>query len=84
MLTQVLHIIMISLHWFLFLTDGKAHVAFYLPVYREAVSRNHRASCSGSKCPPQYLQLHKGGHGSTGQFVLQCPSCTLSRITMKL
>lgn len=63
----------IYLTWDPFLPDCKAHVALYLSVYREALSRNHRASCAWSKCSPQHLQLHKSGCGSAGQFCLSVP-----------
>lgn len=48
--------------------DCKTHVAFYLPVYREVVSRNHRAGRAGRTRPPQHLQLHEGGPGAAGMF----------------
>lgn len=54
--------------------DCETHVAFYLPVHREVVSRNDRASGAGSKHPPEYLQFYEGRCGGTGEFLLWMPA----------
>lgn len=76
---------MFNLSFFSF-PDCKTHVAFYLPVYREVVSRNHRAGRAGRTHPPQHLQLHEGGHGAAGLFLLKlsylCTAGELSCVTL--
>lgn len=53
--------------------DGEAAVAVHLPVFGQAVQRDHRAGREGRQPSSQLLLLHQDRHGRQGEeMMLMC------------